>query len=203
MPRECWGLTTGVVARGTRVEKASQPTRKPNSVCRGPPEPFGSARVRRDDHSSRPGIARGLQRPTRRLRTGRPIAAPANRNRGAALFGLAPCGVLPATDVTAGAVRSYRTFSPLPSSTHAKSGGIFSVPLSVRLLCPGVTRRTALRSSDFPPAFAVGFGAASSRLPHCCPYESRRSSGRLRPEQLSLAASQFPCAARDLTRHLQ
>ena len=33
---------------------------------------------------------------------------------GASLFGLAPCGVLPATDLTAGAVRSYRTFSPLP-----------------------------------------------------------------------------------------
>src|SRR6187399_1802391 len=33
-------------------------------------------RFRRDDHSSRPGIARGLQRPTRRLRTGRPIEVP-------------------------------------------------------------------------------------------------------------------------------
>jgi hypothetical protein len=32
------------------------------------------------------------------------------------LFGLAPCGVYPAPDVTAGAVRSYRTFSPLPAS---------------------------------------------------------------------------------------
>src|SRR5277367_6955197 len=31
------------------------------------------------------------------------------------LFGLAPCGVYPAPDVTAGAVRSYRTFSPLPT----------------------------------------------------------------------------------------
>jgi hypothetical protein len=30
------------------------------------------------------------------------------------LFGLAPCGVYPATGITAGAVRSYRTFSPLP-----------------------------------------------------------------------------------------
>jgi hypothetical protein len=30
------------------------------------------------------------------------------------LFGLAPCGVYPATSLTAGAVRSYRTFSPLP-----------------------------------------------------------------------------------------
>ena len=30
------------------------------------------------------------------------------------LFGLAPCGVLPAICLTADAVRSYRTFSPLP-----------------------------------------------------------------------------------------
>jgi hypothetical protein len=30
------------------------------------------------------------------------------------LFGLAPCGVCPARDITAAAVRSYRTFSPLP-----------------------------------------------------------------------------------------
>ena len=33
----------------------------------------------------------------------------------ASLFGLAPCGVLPATSVTRSAVRSYRTFSPLPA----------------------------------------------------------------------------------------
>jgi hypothetical protein len=33
----------------------------------------------------------------------------------ASLFGLAPCGVLPATSLAAGAVRSYRTFSPLPA----------------------------------------------------------------------------------------
>jgi len=30
------------------------------------------------------------------------------------LFGLAPGGVYPATDVTTSAVRSYRTISPLP-----------------------------------------------------------------------------------------
>ena len=30
------------------------------------------------------------------------------------LFGLAPCGVFPATAIAGGAVRSYRTFSPLP-----------------------------------------------------------------------------------------
>jgi len=30
------------------------------------------------------------------------------------LFGLAPCGVCPALSITVQAVRSYRTFSPLP-----------------------------------------------------------------------------------------
>ena len=35
------------------------------------------------------------------------------------LFGLAPCGVYPAPGFTAGAVRSYRTFSPLPSPFQA------------------------------------------------------------------------------------
>src|SRR5678816_4168158 len=34
---------------------------------------------------------------------------------------------------------------------RAKAGGMFSVPLSFELPRPGVTRRTALWSSDFPP----------------------------------------------------
>ena len=46
-------------------------------------------------------------------------AGAAFRHARATLFGLAPCGVLPATDVTAGAVRSYRTFSPLPQLPRA------------------------------------------------------------------------------------
>src|SRR5207344_1073591 len=82
---------------------------------------------------------------------------------------------LPATRVTTSAVRSYRTFSPLPhpqhpaKAGHYECGGIFSVPLSFGLPRPGVTRRTALRSSDFPP-----FDPALSS-----PVE-RRSSGLLR-----------------------
>src|SRR5271165_3365579 len=67
------------------------------------------------------------------------------------LFGLAPCGVYPACGLTAAAVRSYRTFSPLPQRDwpsrrtwdHSGSptcrerrgrgsrGGIFSVALAV------------------------------------------------------------------------
>jgi len=45
------------------------------------------------------------------------------------LFGLAPCGVCPARRITVAAVRSYRTFSPLPR--RRRRGGMFSVALSV------------------------------------------------------------------------
>src|SRR6186713_1128065 len=76
----------------------------------------------------------------------------------ASLFGLAPCGVLPATHLAMRAVRSYRTFSPLLARLAADVSGMFSVPLSFELPRPGVTRRTALRSSDFPPTLAFGYG---------------------------------------------
>ena len=62
------------------------------------------------------------------------------------LFGLAPDEVFPATYVTAGAVSSYLTISPLPG----KPGGIFSVALSVGSPPLGVTQHPVLRSSDFP-----------------------------------------------------
>jgi hypothetical protein len=86
------------------VKKAAAVARKPNSV----PASALALRLglrRDDDHSSSPAIAGGIKRPTRKLRTG--------RSDSASLFGLAPCGVLPATRVATGAVRSYRTFSPL------------------------------------------------------------------------------------------
>ena len=81
-------------------EKVSQSAGKPNPV---PAIPCGLRRG--DDHSSSPAIARRVQQPTRWLWTGRP--------QNATLFGLAPCGVLPAIRVATNAVRSYRTFSPL------------------------------------------------------------------------------------------
>ena len=37
------------------------------------------------------------------------------------------------------------------------------MPLSVKLPCPGVTRRTALRSPDFPPAHALRASARQAR----------------------------------------
>ena len=56
------------------------------------------------------------------------------------LFGLAPGGVYHAASVAAGAVRSYRTFSPLPRRDATCRGGLFSVALSLGLPPPDVIR---------------------------------------------------------------
>ena len=58
------------------------------------------------------------------------------------LLGLAPGGVYPAAPVAGGAVRSYRTLSPLPAFAPcgASAGGLLSVALSLGSPPPGVTR---------------------------------------------------------------
>src|SRR5215470_10968620 len=81
---------------------------------------YGVAAV--GDHSSGPPITEWLKRPTRRLRRAEQARVPF-------LFGLAPCGVCHAPCITARAVRSYRTFSPLPRPCGR--GGMLSVALSV------------------------------------------------------------------------
>ena len=96
---------------------------------------LSASRSLQDGHSSRPHITMRLQRPTRNFH---PIAgslavdAPSRRVRtllpARSLFGLAPCGVCHAPTITGRAVRSYRTFSPLP---RPKPGGMFSVALAV------------------------------------------------------------------------
>src|SRR5271170_6635972 len=72
------------------------------------------------------------------------------------LFGLAPCGVYPAPDVTAGAVRSYRTFSPLPTAL-ARRG---------RYLLCGTSRLAALtpRSRTLSGTLPCGVRTFLSRL---------------------------------------
>ena len=74
------------------------------------------------------------------------------------LFDLAPGGVYHATPVTSCAVRSYRTFSPLPVTV---TGGLFSAALSVGSRLPGVTWHPAQWSPDFPPFYL----AIKQRLP--------------------------------------
>jgi hypothetical protein len=80
------------------------------------------------------------------------------------LFDLAPSGVYRAAPVTSCAVRSYRTFSPLPSPFCKKLGGIFSVALSVGLHLPGVTWHPAQWSPDFPPFYLAIKQRLLSRL---------------------------------------
>jgi hypothetical protein len=83
-----------------------QPACKPGSV--GPETGLG-----RGGHSSGTVVADRLKQPTRTtgLETG---LAPARSERLSPLFGFAPGGVYRAVRITASAVRSYRTLSPLP-----------------------------------------------------------------------------------------
>ncbi len=94
-----------------------------------------------DGHSSGTRLAARLARPTRA--TGRECprvtAGASARRRRLPLFGLAPGGVCRAAPVARGAVRSYRTVSPLPSGV-TPSGGLFSVALSLRSPSPAVSR---------------------------------------------------------------
>ena len=66
------------------------------------------------------------------------------------LFGLAPRGVFPASEITSAAVRSYRTFSPLPRR-YAARRYIFCGTFRIRCRTPAVSRHAALWRPDFPP----------------------------------------------------
>ena len=89
-----------------------QPACKPGSVGHRP-----LARTIRDGHSSGTVFAHGLEQPTRTagLTSPRGVIACANSPLKPSLFGFAPGGVCHAGSVAGTAVRSYRTFSPLPA----------------------------------------------------------------------------------------
>jgi len=76
------------------------------------------------------------------------------------LLGLAPGGVFPATAVAGGAVRSYRTVSPLPAAELVgRAGGVLSVALSLGSPPPGVTRhRTSVEPGLSSPRAAAESG---------------------------------------------
>ncbi len=116
-------------------------------------------------------LLRALQRPTRRFpprfacarhvtRVGAPgrHASAADRAglRISSLFGLAPCGVYHASAVTVGAVRSYRTFSPLPPSLTSRG----------RYILCGTCRLAALkpRSRTLSGTLPCGVRTFLSRL---------------------------------------
>jgi len=88
------------------------------------------------------------------------------RTAPAPLFGLAPHGVCPASRIAAAAVRSYRTFSPLPDS--CLPGGIVFCgtfrKARFERAPPAVSRHVALWRPDFPLA-PLEFPRAGQRLP--------------------------------------
>ena len=109
--------------------------------------PLGHALLR--GSSDLPG---GCGAPSRHASPAKPEGLPGNPS----LFGLAPCGVCPARRITAAAVRSYRTFSPLPEPRGPAVCFLWHFPSNASAYksagaLPDVIRHTALRSSDFPP----------------------------------------------------
>ncbi len=87
----------------------------------------------------------------------------------APLFGLAPGGVYPATGVATGAVRSYRTLSPLPVPHHPGVAG----PSAVCSLWHFPSARAAQALPGTLPCGARTF------LPPAAGAAGRRPSGRL------------------------
>src|SRR5947207_7628236 len=89
---------------------------------------------------------------------GPPGSASQSRYRLPLLLGLAPGGVYPAAAVAGGAVRSYRTISPLPPAVPKaeQARRCVSVALSLGSPPPGVTRhRTSVEPGLSSPCRAI------------------------------------------------
>jgi hypothetical protein len=94
------------------------------------------------------------------------------------LFGLAPGGVCRAAGVAAGAVRSYRTVSPLPRRYATCRGGLFSVALSLGSRPPDVIRhRLSIEPGLSSPAKSPSL--TLPRLPEREGWGPERPSDRL------------------------
>jgi hypothetical protein len=112
------------VLRRTPHFQRYQPACKPGSVGHRPRR----TRAIRDGHSSGTMFAHCLEQPTRTASLTSPcgvIALSSERPALPSLFGLAPGVVCHAGSVAGPAVRSYRTFSPLPAEAPKGEGGRF------------------------------------------------------------------------------
>ena len=155
----------------TRGRHCSKRACKPNSVVCGH---SSRRRVTADTHQRPTRRFRHLLEPPVAYRTDTPRRPVLQALASPSLFGLAPCGVYPARRLTAPAVRSYRTFSPLPRRDWPSRRTCWVIPVALRrgvaeAVCflwhwpstglearvPDVIRHTALRSSDFPPPNAL------------------------------------------------
>ncbi len=139
------GLT---IRRSAAVSRILFPSIRPCGLTQG------------DNHSSRPAIAGRLKQPTRKLRTGSSFTSALARQSVLPYLVLLRAGFcLPRTFLRARCALTapfhpylavVRLRSLARATARLRLGGIFSVPLSFELPRPGVTRRTALWSSDFP-----------------------------------------------------
>ena len=80
------------------------------------------------------------------------------------LFGLAPGGVYPATTVASGAVRSYRTFSPLPVPTRGRNRRYLLCGTSRSHTVTSVAPRRYLAPCPVEPGLSSSGYAASDCL---------------------------------------
>jgi hypothetical protein len=107
-----------------------------------------------DGHSSRPVIAERLKRPTRKFGVSSRDAFWISLPGIPSLFGLAPCGVCHAPCIAARAVRSYRTFSPLPRPPNISgSAGLRLLCLCVQLKADRLSPFTYVRRYIFCGTF--------------------------------------------------
>ena len=153
----------GALRRPTRLIRvegcgADESACKPDPVPTGPRGPVGG------DHPSRPAVAGGLQRSTRRSRAGSPrttCAAP--RGRGTFLT-LLRVGFTEPSWSPRTLVVSYTTVSPSPPGQNQElepDGGLFSVALSRGSPRVAVGNHPALWSPDFPRRTLVGSDAVA------------------------------------------
>jgi len=153
-------------------------------VAAGPVSRILSAgRNRQDGHSSRPRIAARLKRPTRRFDAPSRHVPRANPKT-SSLFGLAPCGVYPACRIAATAVRSYRTFSPLPSRFPISSpcGNEISTPAGRYVFC-GTFRQSRLNATSRMLSGTLLSGVRTFLSPHP---KAREATVRSSCQQASL-----------------
>jgi len=140
-----------------------------------------------DNHSSGTIVTDRLEQPTRepardRRRASRPMLP---------YLVLLRAGFTVPRTVTSRAVRSYRTFSPLPD--RRRPGGIFSVALSMGSHPPGVTWRPVRRSPDFPPGCDhPGDCLADSDFPNRRLYRSGGPPTRLLPPAHATSSMTIP-----------
>jgi hypothetical protein len=118
------------MSRGAR-RKAAADARKPNSVrLRSAPR---GAELWRDDHSSSPIITDGIEQPTRRRRTGRPLAPPCGRTSPPYLALLRAGFCLPLVLPRARCALTAPFHHCLPCGVSC----VFSVPLVLRVAPTG------------------------------------------------------------------